>query len=963
MSIPINVLVLEDSISDYELLIRELSQGGFDPVSQRVDSARSLKDALVNNKWDIIISDFSMPQFNALDALTIINELNLDIPFIVSSGTIGEEVAVETMKAGAKDYFLKNNLNMLCPAIKREMREAKRRREHKATGKKLAESERRYRRLFESAKDGILILDAATGKIIDVNPFLTELLDYSHDECLNKNIWELGLFKDIIKNRTNFAELKAKKYIRYENLPLETRSGQHIEVEFVSNVYEVNGNDVIQCNIRDNTQRIRGEEQNRLSREVLELLNTREDSSHLIRDILLIIKNNTGFEALGIRLQEGNDFPYYETNGFSDDFVKTERSLCRKNKAGEIVLDEKGNPFLECLCGNVICGRFDPSQPYYTANGTFWTNSTTKLLTTTTEKDRLTGTRNRCNGEGYESVALIPLRAKDKIIGLLQINDSRPNCFTEEMIIFFEGIGASVGIALARKQTDLALRESEERFRELFTQINSGIAVYEAVDNGKDFVFLDFNATGEKIDKRARDHVIGRKVTDVYPGIEESGLLDILQSVWKTGIPEYQPNSFYKDDRVSGWRENRVFKLPSGKIVAVFDDISERKQLEEQLRQAVKMKAIGQLAGGIAHDFNNALTPLLTICDILLSQLDPELPIHEDIKEIQDCGQRCADLTRQLLAFGRRQPMKFIILNLNDIIVTMDKMLSRVIGEDINLIKHLNPNLGNVKADAGQMEQIIANLVINARDAMPHGGKLIIDTNNITLDAEYSKNHIDVVPGDYVMMAVSDTGTGMDAETQTKIFEPFFTTKEKGKGTGLGLSTVIGIVKQTNGHIWVYSEPGKGTTFKIYLPRVNEESKKLQMKKQFSAESYRGTETILIVEDSENIRRIIRRILSKQGYNILETINGEEAIELINRHKKPINLLIADVIMPGINGKELAKKIAALQPQIKVLYISGYTDSTLNRHIIPDHEINFIQKPFTLESLIVKVREVLDYKG
>ena len=387
----------------------------------------------------------------------------------------------------------------------------------------------------------------------------------------------------------------------------------------------------------------------------------------------------------------------------------------------------------------------------------------------------------------------------------------------------------------------------------------------------------------------------------------------------------------------------------------------QRAALEEQLRQSQKMEAIGRLAGGIAHDFNNLLTVIKGYTQLSLARIDGDKPLEEDIEEIEKAGDRAADLTRQLLAFSRRQIMELRLLDLNSLLKNLDKMLRRVIGEDVELITVMAKDLGRIKADPGQIEQIMMNLAVNARDAMPDGGRLIIETANAELDAAYAHTHVSISPGRYVMISVSDTGIGMTPQVKDRIFEPFFTTKERGKGTGLGLSTVYGIVKQSDGSVWVYSEPGKGTTFKIYLPRVDDSPKELE-EKETKKESPRGRETILIVEDEAEVRKLTRLILLRQGYKILEAGSGEEAMKICQEGRGPFHLLLTDVVMPQMNGRQLGEQLGQMQMcrPLKVLYMSGYTDNAIVRHGVLERGMNYIQKPFTVDGLARKVREVLD---
>jgi PAS domain S-box-containing protein len=394
-------------------------------------------------------------------------------------------------------------------------------------------------------------------------------------------------------------------------------------------------------------------------------------------------------------------------------------------------------------------------------------------------------------------------------------------------------------------------------------------------------------------------------------------------------------------------------------------DITERKRVEaeraaldEQLRQAQKMESVGQLAGGVAHDFNNILTGISGYTELALERLDTASPMREDLAEVLRLAKRAAELTRQLLAFSRRQTLQPQVLNINDMIADTAKMLKRVLSEDIDLHFAPAPDLGNVRADPMQMEQVLMNLAINARDAMPAGGKLTIETANVELDEDYADHHVSVIPGRYVMMAVSDTGHGMDAATRSRLFEPFFTTKEKSKGTGLGLATAYGIVKQHGGNIWVYTEPGNGATFKIYLPRVEEAASATEPAAEPNVQ--RGEETILVVEDEPAVRAVAERALKARGYALLTASSAEEAEGLFSEHSERISLLLTDVVLPGINGPRLYDRLRIANPGLKVLYMSGHTGNATVHQGVLDAGVAFMQKPFTLEMIARKVRQVLD---
>jgi PAS domain S-box-containing protein len=409
--------------------------------------------------------------------------------------------------------------------------------------------------------------------------------------------------------------------------------------------------------------------------------------------------------------------------------------------------------------------------------------------------------------------------------------------------------------------------------------------------------------------------------------------------------------------------EKRLLRGPDNQpteCVGSWFDITERKQLEEQFRQAQKMEAVGRLAGGVAHDFNNALTAIIGFSDVALGSLLHGDPLREIIDQVKKAGERASHLTRQLLTFSRKQVVVPVVLDLNAVLAEMQKMLGRLLGEDIDLAIVPGANLWHVTADAGQVEQVIMNLAVNARDAMPAGGRITIQTHNAELDREYSRTHPQVAPGDYVLLAVTDTGCGMDAATKARIFEPFFTTKGPERGTGLGLATVYGIIKQSGGHIDVSSEPGLGTSFKIYLPRerqVPRSSRSMPGPNIMAT----GNETVLLAEDEDGVRALSRIILQKQGYKVLEARHGGEALFVGEQHAGPIDLLIADLVMPHMNGHQLAERLASTRPNMKVLFMSGYTDDAVVRHGVLEPGLPFLQKPFTPSGLAQKVREVLDH--
>jgi len=503
------------------------------------------------------------------------------------------------------------------------------------------------------------------------------------------------------------------------------------------------------------------------------------------------------------------------------------------------------------------------------------------------------------------------------------------------------------------------LRLSEANFRSLVTNAPYGICSCDAT--GK---ILDANpAFLELLGLTSASDVIGQHIYSLYADSEQwFDLADHLRSSapFKGLTAEWKRKTGTTVVRVSG--RSVSSGREEGVVFEIFaEDVTERRALEQQLRQSQKMEAVGRLAGGIAHDFNNLLMVISGYSEFLLERLGGEPHLRGPAQEIASASERASALTRQLLAFSRKQMLAPRIVNLNDIATENLKMLTRMIGEDIDLVMTPGENLWSVRADAGQIEQVIMNLAVNARDAMPSGGKLTIETSNVTLDEEYARIHAPLRPGDYVMVSISDTGAGMDPDTQQHIFEPFFTTKGP-KGTGLGLSTVYGIVKQSGGYIWVFSELGRGTTFKIYLPRVastGETAAQVITKVEFQKVEP-GTETILVVEDEANLRYLARQYLEKQGYRVIEAADGAVAMQIAVAHEGVIHLLLTDVIMPGMNGRELAQRISEIRPNVKVLYMSGYTENVIGQDGMLDAGVRLLQKPFNLRDLKSKVREVLD---
>ena len=660
MSEEIRILVLDDRPADAELMLSEVRKEGIEFTALRVETERDFRKQLQEYRPSLILADSSLPTCDGMSALAVAQAECSDVPFILVSGSLGEDRAVESLHHGATDYILKERLSRLGAAVRRALLAVEGRHELKRAEQHLRDSEMRYRGLFESARDGILILDSETGMVVDVNPFLTQIVGLSHEQFLGKKVWALGFFKDIVANQANFAELQQKEYIRYEDKPLETADGRRIDVEFVSNTYLVADRKVIQCNIRDITERKRKEEHIRM-----------------------------------------------------------------------------------------------------------------------------------------------------------------------------------------------------------------------------------LNA-------------------------------DLTQHV------------------------------------------AEHRSLEEKFIEAQKMEVVGRLAAGVAHDFNNILAVIMGYSDVIASDLGPDSPLRTYTEEIRLASERAVGLTRQLLVFSRHQKVRLVVLDLNDIVKDLDAMLRRLVDENIEMKVVPGTHSGRIKADAGYVGQVLMNLVVNARDAMPNGGKLTIATENVTLDALDARTLPGAMPGDYVMLSVSDTGIGMVDEVKGRLFEAFFTTKPQGKGTGLGLTTCHTIVEQSGGCIGVDSELGRGTTFRIYLPRI-EQPLDVAAGPIQTGPLPRGTETVLVVEDEPSVRHLATSVLEARGYTVLRAPNGQDALHMVPAARPDLDLLLLDVMMPGLSGFDVLARLrehSATRALPIIMLTAKAQESDAERGISLGAN-DYVLKPFSPRDLMSRINAQL----
>ena len=1069
------VLIAEDVPADAELNEREITQVLTPCIFKRVETEEDFLRAIDEFNPDLIISDYQMPTFDGLTALKLTLQRTPLTPFILVTGSLNEDTAVDCMKAGVTDYVVKEHLKKLGPAVIRALEEKRIRMERLAAQKSLKESEEKYRNVVELANDGITIIQ--DGIVKYANNHLAEIWGGTAEEVVGTVFSNYIDSEALPKVIDNYKRHMAGENISstYETV-LRRRDGVKVHVELNAGVIMFQGKTADLVIVRDIAERKQMEDLQHLAHETLALLNRSDVDEDTIRDILAEVKKTTGFDAVAIRLQEGDDFPYFVTDGFSEDFVRTERFLCARDEAGEIERDGNGNPVLECMCGKILRGPTNLELPFFTTGGSFWTNSTTQWLASTIDAYRLR-TRNRCNGEGYESVALIPLQAGGTIIGLLQLNDHRPDRFTPEMISFFERLAGSIGVALARKWiqeklneekafTENALNNLEDMFivfdlegrffrwnktmsavtgysdREIASMkpadfvrnddmerlskaiqsaVQEGSASIELVVVTKDGRLLPFefraallrdnngnplgiSAVGRDITDRkvaeealrASERQYRQLVDNALVGVYKSSLegrflyvnealakilecesaeevlrlpvvtlykkpedreafLNVLKQLGKA--PYYELEVLAKTGKLKTIVISAA--LEDAKITGMITDITERKHLEAQLRHAQKMEAIGTLAGGIAHDFNNILNVIMGYGILVQDSLEAGSLSKERMNEVLTAADRAAALIRRLLAFSRKQLIDVKPFNINELILGLQKMLIRIIGEDIDLQVDLADRPLVVLADFGQIEQVLMNLATNARDAMPEGGRLTICTGLEEIDDEYVAAYEYGTLGMYAIITVSDTGSGMDEETQKKMFEPFYTTKGVGEGTGLGLAISYGIIKQHGGYIKGYSEPGQGTVFKIYLPLIAEAA--FAEKKTEAPDTAKGgDETILMAEDDASVRNLTRIVLESSGYSVITAEDGEDAIIKYMENRDKIALVILDMIMPKKSGKEVSDVIREASPRIKILFLSGYAMDTIKTEELTESGFDFIHKPVRPQRLLRKVREVLD---
>ena len=747
-------------------------------------------------------------------------------------------------------------------------------------------------------------------------------------------------------------------------LALKSRNDIEVQVEgraLIVTLVPIIEHGYVNLYAADITEIKQAEAYQELGRGVLQILNESSGLKDCAQRTIDLLQARTGCDAVGLRLHDGDDYPYFAQKGFPAEFLKTETTLVERGADGGLCRDKGGNVSLGCTCGLVISGKTDPNHPLFTAGGSCWTNDFCLLLDIPPGKDPRINPRNQCIHQGYASVVLVPIRTKEKIIGLLQFNDRRKGRFSPATVELLEGIATYIGAAMQHKRDE----EKILSLAAIITQADD--AIISADYKG---IITNWNPAAQKIFGYGAEEAIGRPISLLAPAGHQGEVMGNLDKILAGQNAQFEHQLSAKSGAVIDvWVSLFPIKDSAGTVVGVSGihrDITERKQaaanrekLQVQLTQSQKMESIGRLAGGVAHDFNNLLTAIKGYGEFVLDALPEADPRRADTEEILKAADRAAALTQQLLAFSRRQILVPQVVDLNAAIPVTNKMLQRLIGENIKLELKLSPRPCLIRMDPGQLDQVILNLVLNARDAMPDGGAITLETDSADMDEGFFAAHPGLARGPLAILRVRDTGHGMTDEVKSHLFEPFFTTKSIGQGTGLGLATIFGIVTQSGCTIEVESAPERGTNFSIYFPQA-EKTVQVANKDKDKAALVRGRETVLLVEDEEVIRRLAERALIGAGYTVLTAADGREALKALEQRGQPVDLLLTDVVMPGMNGRKLAQEVALRKMAPRTLFVSGYTDDAIVRLGMLQPGLAFLHKPFSPEALLRKMREVLD---
>jgi PAS domain S-box-containing protein len=891
----LNLLLVEDSESDADLVVRQLLKSGYDVDAERVQDAEAMRAALARSGWDLIISDYRMPGFDAPGALAVLRQTGVDIPFLVVSGTIGEDLAVAMMRAGAHDYLMKGNLARLSAAVERELRDARVRAERRAALKALQDREAQLAMAIESTEIGVFDNDPATGKTFysdlcrrhlrlppGVEPTFQGFLESLHPEDQDR-IARAVQRAFLPESGGHYAE----EYRTREPEP----GGDHWLAAWGRVLYDDDGKPKRFLGVvRDITEEKRAQQQLQFQLQLTACITEQSTDCILLngRDGTIRFANPETERIFGFAFKDMQGQGAHELlhHRYPDGrpFPRSECVLSRMAEVGGTLRDHE--------------------DVFFHKDGT-------------------------------------PI-------------DVAISCGPLELNGMAIGIVYNIRDITARKRAERELRESDARFRRLFDADILGIVVSNedrVIETNDQFLRM----LGYTREEFAPDRIAWREITAPESLAVSENACATLRS---TGVcPAFEKEYLRKDGtRIPVLTAAvRLGEAPDARILSFVLDQTERRSLEQQFRQAQKLESIGQLAGGIAHDFNNLLTVIMGYSDMVRSGIARDHRFREPLDQISAAAVRASGLTRQLLTFSRRNASAPRTLPLDDLVMGIEKMLRRLIGETIEIVLGLDSHAGLIHADPELVEQVLVNLAVNARDAMPDGGRLFIETARLEIAADFAAQAFSVDPGRYVSLTVTDTGTGMTPEVQARLFEPFFTTKEPGKGTGLGLSTVYGIVKQSGGSISVHSSPGIGTSFRVLFPAIDD-----RWEPEVADEpecAIHGTETLLVVEDESGVRKYVCQVLESHGYRALDASRGEDALEIARRYGGPIDLLLTDVVLPGMSGAEVVRHFRELRPGVPVLRMSGYPERFVAQL---NDGIPMLQKPFTANVLLNRLRKTLD---
>jgi two-component system cell cycle sensor histidine kinase/response regulator CckA len=1013
----LRVLHLEDSPRDAELVRHRLESDGLSCDIYRANGKASFEAALAGESFDLIISDYNLPGYDGISALKQAQVSQPDVPVILVSGTVSEEQAVNCLQIGATDYLLKDRLDRLAPAVERAIQEAQTRLTRKRAEVALAQSEQRKAAILDSVLDCIITMDV-NGIVIEFNAAAERTFGYSKAEAIGRELADLIIpptLRDA--HRNGLARYLQTGEGRLLGTVIEITAvrsdGSELPVELAITAIHSEKAPIFTGVLRDITARKRADE----TRARLAAIVDSSDDAIFSMDLddtictwnvgaerlygygadevigrnraILVPAGATGeLTAILDKASRGETGEPLETQRIRKDGTVIDISLTispMTNPAGRVtgVSAIARDITSRNKTAAAVRGDRDRAQRYL--------DTPEVILLALDLQGRITlANRYACSLLGWTADELLgrdwidtclPVRMRDTarhrfrdLIGgdLSVVENPVLTKSGEERLIEWRNTvqrdeaGQAIGTfssgsdVTERNQAVEALRSAEERMRFVLKSANVGIwdmdyttgvlRWSETLEAQYGLPCGTFGGTFEAF------------MQVVHPDDRDS-VLETVGTAMQSGTDFSMLNRSLLPDGSVRWLSGagRVYFGEHREPVhgvGISVDITERRALEAQYQQAQKMEAIGQLAGGVAHDFNNLLTIILGNCELLLDDVDGNVQRQEDLTQIQRAGQSAAGLTRQLLAFSRKEIIEPKLLDLNAVLAEMRAMLRRLIREDVEIVLALRPELAPVKADRGQIEQIVLNLSVNARDAMPRGGTLTIQIDNVTLDDRYAKTHVAVTPGAYVALTVTDTGGGMTPEVQARLFEPFFTTKEAGTGTGLGLATVHGIVTQNGGSINVSSEIGRGTSFQVYFPRADG-AELVADGPPAPARARVGGETVLVVEDAEGLRLLATKLLERLGYTVLVAANATQAMQLFEDNSA-IDVVLTDVVMPGGSGPELTKRLIGRRPGLKVIYMSGYTDEAIVHHGVLDPGIAFLHKPFTSDTLSRKIRETLD---